>query len=86
MGLKVWSVGLVFSLLLLIFIGYLSGLLSSLNLLMLLCVLMILFVAYIMLTRKDPMTKIPTPLELEKIKRRRYAEESGIRSEPDEKL
>lgn len=86
MGLKVWSIALVFSLLLFIFIGYLSGFLSSLNSLMLLSVLMILFAAYISLIRKDPMTKVPTPLELEKMKRKRYAEESGIRSDTDEKL
>ncbi len=86
MGLKVWSVVLVFTLLLIIFIGYLTGLLSPLNSAMMLCVLMIFFVAYISLTRRDPMTKVPTPLELEKMKRRRRAEQSGIRIEPDDKL
>jgi len=86
MGLKVWSVALVFTLLMIIFIGYLTGLLSPLNSAILLCVLMIFFVAYISLTRKDPMTKVPTPLELEKMKRRRSAEESGLRLESDEKL
>mgnify|MGYP000858747331 CR=1 FL=1 len=86
MGLKVWSVALVFTLLLIIFIGYLIGMLSPLNSAILLCVLMIFFVAYISLTRKDPMTKVPTPLELEKMKRRRSAEESGLRPESDENL
>ncbi len=86
MGLKVWSVVLVFGLLLVIFIGYLTGLLSSLNALMLLCVLMILFVTYLVLTRRDPMTKVPTPLELEKMKRRRNAEKSGFHSESDDEL
>ncbi|MDD1728704.1 MAG: hypothetical protein LUQ50_06500 [Methanospirillum sp.] len=84
MGLKMWSLVLVFSLVLLTLIGFLAGLLSGLDFALLIAVIMLLFITYFSLTRKDPLTKVPTPLELEKMKRRMKAEESGLYLEPED--
>lgn len=86
MGLKVWNLVLVSSLLLVLLAGFLSGLIPTLNFVLLVCAIMILFITYISLTRPDQLMKVPTPLELEKIKRKKKAEESGITSGPEDKI
>jgi hypothetical protein len=76
MGLKMWSVVLVVSLLCILLIGFLAGFISLINLSLLVCSILILFASYLTITRKDPFTKVPTPLEIEKIKRKRKGEDS----------
>jgi len=85
MGLKVWSLALVFSLVLVFLIGLFVGFISLLNFAILISSIMILFAAYISLTMKDPMAKIPTPLQLEKMKRRGKNEDRSY-FEPEEKI
>jgi hypothetical protein len=82
MGLKMWTVVLVFSLLILYLIGHLIGFFSLIDLAMLVCSTLLFFASYVMLTRKDPFTKVPTPLEIEKIKQKRKSQESELLTGP----
>ena len=82
MGLKVWNLVLVSSLLMILLISFLAGIIKILDLAMLVCFILILFASYLTITRKDPLTKVPTPLELEKMKRKLKVEDSGILSKP----
>ena len=84
MGLKMWSVVLVFSLLILILVLFMAGMLSFLDVSLLVSSILIFFASYATLTRRDPLTKVPTPLEIEKMKRRRKDKESNIMDGPDE--
>lgn len=84
MGLKMWSVVLVFALLILILVLFMAGMLSLLDVSLLVSSILIFFASYVTLTRRDPLTKVPTPLEIEKMKRRRKDKESSIMDGPDE--
>jgi hypothetical protein len=76
MALKVWSLLLAGTLFMIMVVAFIAGFLSILNFALLLCVIMILLVTYISLSRQDPLTKVPTPLELEKMKRKKQEEKS----------
>lgn len=76
MALKVWSLLLAGILFMIMVSAFIAGFLSILNFALLLCVIMILLVTYISLSRQDPLTKVPTPLELEKMKRKKQEEKS----------
>lgn len=76
MALKVWSLLLAGTLFMIMVVAFIAGFLSVLNFALLLCVIMILLVTYISLSRQDPLTKVPTPLELEKMKRKKQEEKS----------
>lgn len=79
MGLKMWNVLLVFSLLAIFLIGYVTGFFSLIDVALLLASTLIFFASYVMLTGKDPFTRVPTPLEIEKIKRKRESKETNIK-------
>ncbi len=85
MAIKVWSLVLVAICVFLLLLALVTGLIPLLNFALLTSVVMILLATYVSLTRKDPSTKVPTPLELEKMKRRLKAEESGILLNPGKK-
>jgi len=83
MGLKMWSIVLVFSLLILILVLFMAGILSLIDVSLLVSSILIFFASYVTLTRKDPFTKVPTPLEIEKMKRKRKGQGSDILEETD---
>lgn len=85
MALKVWSLVLVLATLIILLLALMAGILPVLNFFLLVSVIMILLATYVSLTRKDPFTRVPTPLELEKMKRKMKAEESGILIDPGKK-
>ncbi|MFH0966579.1 MAG: hypothetical protein V1862_02700 [Methanobacteriota archaeon] len=86
MGLKVWSLVLVSVILIVLLIGFLAGFLKILDLGLLVFAILVLLASFLTITRKDPLSKIPTALEIEKTKRKIKVEESGIRIAPEDKL
>ena len=85
MGLKVWSIALVFVILIVLLIGFLTGFIKILDFGLLVFVVLVLLASYLTITRKDPLTRVPSPLEIEKMKRKMKVEESGIIIEPGKK-
>lgn len=70
MGLKVWSLVLAIVIIVSLLIGFRIGVVSLLDLGMLIFVTLVLLAAYLTLTR-NTLTKVPTPLEIEKMKRKK---------------
>jgi len=85
MGLKVWSIILALGLILAILISFLIGIVGILELGLLVFAILLLLATYLTLTRKDPLTRVPTALEIEKMKRKMKVEDSGIVIEPGKK-
>jgi hypothetical protein len=85
MGLKVWSLALAGTLVLILLISLLTGILTILDLALLTVAILLLLASYLNLVRKDNLTKIPTALEMEKMKRKMRAEDSGILVDPGKK-
>ncbi|PKL60115.1 MAG: hypothetical protein CVV33_04340, partial [Methanomicrobiales archaeon HGW-Methanomicrobiales-4] len=48
--------------------------------------ILVLLASFLTITRKDPLSRVPTALEIEKTKRKMKAEESGIMIKPGNKL
>lgn len=86
MGVKVWSLVLVSVILIVLLIGFFAGLIKILDLGLMVFAILVLLASYLTITRKDPATKVPTPLEIEKMKRKMKGEDSGIITKPGNKL
>jgi hypothetical protein len=84
MGLKVWNLVLVSGLLLVLLISFLAGFIPTLDFLLLISVILILFITYISLTRPDQM-RVPTALEMEKMKRKMKTGDNGFLLKPGDK-
>jgi hypothetical protein len=85
MVLKVWSIVLVSALVFILLISFFVGMISFIDLALLILAFVLLLGTYLTLIRKDSLSKVPTALELEKMKRKLKAEESGILFDPGKK-
>ena len=85
MGLKVWSLVLFAVIIIILLVGFFAGFIKILDFGLLGMVTLVFLASYLTITRKDPLTRVPTPLEIEKMKRKMRVEESGIIIEPGKK-
>lgn len=85
MGLKVWSIALASVLVIILLISFLVGVIKLIDLGLLVFAILLLLATYLTLTRKDPLTRVPTALEIEKMKRKMKVEDSGILIDPRKK-
>jgi hypothetical protein len=85
MGLKVWILVLISVILIFLLVGLRAGMIKPLDFGMLVFVILVLLASYLTITRKDSLSRVPTALEIEKMKRKMKSEDSGIIIEPVKK-
>ncbi|HWQ68120.1 MAG TPA: hypothetical protein VN372_14775 [Methanospirillum sp.] len=84
MALKVWNILLIALILVLSLIGFLFKLIPIFTLVTITGFILAVLLGYVILTRPDPLARVPSALEIERVKRKMKAEEDGLIFDEDE--